>query len=130
MFLRFNSLFKILVSLLLVNILFISCENSAIYLVEDTLENTSNSEPNPTQHAVEKSCTFPSNGAISEQGVFGTCTVNAFGPVSKYKPTDTSFNGVDVCTINAYAIQYDYTTPSTPTCQVYDCRLVRGPPCI
>ena len=130
MFLRINSLFKFSAFLLLVNVLFISCENSVIYLAEDTLENASNIEPNVVQEAVEKSCSFPSNGAISDQGDFGTCTVNAFGPVSKYIPTHASFNGVDVCTINAYAIQYNYSTPTAPTCQVFDCRLVRGPPCI
>jgi hypothetical protein len=125
---RATYLLKLLASVLFLNLLFISCENRAIYLAEDALENPDTFSQEAS--SVEKSCTIPSAGAMSDQADFGTCTVSGFGTTSTYKPTDSTFDGIDSCTINAYAIQYDYTVPSTPTCFVFDCRLHRGAPCI
>jgi hypothetical protein len=125
---RIKGLLKLVASFLLIGILFISCENSDIYLAEDTLENPDITETE-TQ-AVEKSCTIPSGGAMTDQADFGVCTVTGFGNISTFKPDDPSFVGLDSCTINAYAIQYDYSLPSAPTCQVFNCRVHRGAPCI
>ena len=125
----FNLLSKPLTTLMILLFLVVistSCDNESVYLGEDTAEEITSTSP---AAGIKTSCTIATGGIMSKAPDFGTCT-QSLRTIVTYEPDSGTFNQVDSCIINSYGIQFDYTNPKNPSCQVFNCRLHRGPPCI